>query len=389
MDEVFGRENFVANVVWQKKFAPQNDAKFMDANHDHLLAFAKDKAKVIINLLPRSETMDARYKNPDNDARGLWTAGDSLRREYREYAYYEIITPSGRKVLPPPGSSWRFNKEELPRLIEENRLWFGKNGNGVPRIKRFLSDVKQGIIAQTIWPHTEAGNTQEAKKEAIQFNNQDIFDTPKPERLVKRILEIATNENDLVLDSFLGSGTTAAVAHKINRRYIGIEMGEHAKTHCAARLKKVIDGEQGGISKSVNWQGGGGFTFYQLGEALFTAAGEIHADVRFSELAAYLWFYETHTPWQNPDTLSPLLGVHNDTAYYLLYNGILKDTSYGGGNILTAELLACLPEYQGKKIIYGLGRYLSDPYLTELAIEFRAIPQHVPIETNHKRRAGR
>jgi len=235
MDEIFGRGSFVANPIWQKKFAPQNDAKLIDANHDHLLAYAKDKGKVAINLLPRSEQMDARYKNPDNDPRGLWTAGDSLRREYREYAYYEIETPSGRKVKPPLGSSWRFNKEEVPRLIAENRLWFGKQGDGVPRIKRFLSDVKQGVIAQTIWAHTEVGNTQEAKKEAIQLNDSDIFDTPKPERLIKRVLELATNPGDLVLDSFLGSGTTCAVAHKMGRRYIGIELGEHARTHCYRR----------------------------------------------------------------------------------------------------------------------------------------------------------
>ncbi|WP_312266385.1 site-specific DNA-methyltransferase, partial [Neisseria sp.] len=268
-DEVFGRGNFVANVVWQKKFSPQNDAKLIDPNHDHLLVFAKNKEVFNINLLPRTEEMNSRYKNPDNDPRGAWTAGDSLRREFREYAYYEITTPSGRKVLPPPGSSWRFNKEEVPRLIAENRLWFGADGNGVPRIKRFLSDVKQGIIAQTIWQHTDVGNTQEAKKEVIKFNSRDIFDTPKPERLIKRILELATNPGDLVLDSFAGSGTTGAVAHKMGRRWIMVELGGHCHTHIIPRLQKVIDGtDQGGISKAVNWQGGGGFRYYRLAPTL-------------------------------------------------------------------------------------------------------------------------
>ncbi len=260
MDEIFGRKNFINNAIWQKKFAPQNDAKLMDANHDHMLVYAKNKELVKLNLLPRSAEMDARYKNPDNDSRGPWTSGDALRKEHRDYAYYEITTPSGRKVLPPPGSSWRFNKEDVPSLIADNRLWFGKDGNGVPRIKRFLTDVKDGIIPQTIWPHTDVGNTQEAKKEVIKFNSEDIFDTPKPERLIKRILEIATEEDNLVLDSFLGSGTTAAVAHKMGRRWIGIEMGEHAKTHCAPRLRKVVDGEQGGISEAVDWKGGGGLS---------------------------------------------------------------------------------------------------------------------------------
>ena len=290
MDEAFGRKNFVGNVIWQKKFSPQNDAKLMDADHDHILCFSENKELCALNLLERSESMNARYKNPDNDERGAWTSGDSLRKEHRDYAYYEIVIPSGRKVLPPPGSSWRFNKEDVPRLIAENRLWFGKNGDGVPRIKRFLKEVKEGIIPQTIWKHDEVGNTQEAKKETIAINSQDIFQTPKPERLIKRILEIATNTNDLVLDSFLGSGTTAAVAHKMGRRYIGIEMGDHAVTHCAPRLRKVIEGEQGGISEAVGWKGGGGFRFYKLGAPVFDTEGRINQEIRFAHLAAHIWF---------------------------------------------------------------------------------------------------
>lgn len=268
-DEVFGRSNFVANVIWQKKFAPQNDAKLIDANHDHILVYSKNKDSVSINLLPRSEEMNSRYKNPDNDPRGPWTAGDALRKEFREYAYYEISTPGGRKVLPPPGTSWRFNKEDVPRLIAENRLWFGSDGRGVPRIKRFLSEVKQGVVAQTIWLHTDVGNTQEAKKEVIKFNSENVFDTPKPERLIKRVIELATNPGDIILDSFAGSGTTGAVAHKMGRRWIMVELGDHCHTHIIPRLKKVIDGEdQGGISKAVNWKGGGGFRYYRLAPSL-------------------------------------------------------------------------------------------------------------------------
>jgi len=167
----------------------------------------------------------------------------------------------------------------------------------------------------------------------------------------------------------------------MQRRYIGIEMGEHAKTHCAVRLKKVVDGEQGGISQAVNWQGGGGFGFYQLGAALFTPEGTIHPDVRFIELAAYLWFYETHTTWHKPAMPSPLLGVHDNTAYYLLYNGILKDVSEHGGNILTEALLKKLPEHPGKKVIYALESYLDTFYLSQKNIQFHPIPQAVPTES--------
>jgi len=166
-------------------------------------------------------------------------------------------------------------------------------------------------------------------------------------------------------------------------------MGEHAKTHCAVRLQKVIDGEQGGISKAVGWQGGGGFSFYQLGAELFTATGEIHADVRFVELATYIWFYETHTAWQGANEASPLLGVHNDTAYYLLYNGILKDKSEQGGNILTKALLKELPRHKGKKVIYALESYLDNFYLDKRNIKFHPIPQAVPNASEHPRKAER
>ncbi|NJM12180.1 MAG: site-specific DNA-methyltransferase [Synechococcaceae cyanobacterium SM1_2_3] len=380
-DDIFGRKNFVGHVIWQKKFAPQNDTKLIDANHDHILCFSKNIALCQLNLLQRSDKMNDRYKNPDNDPRGPWTSDNPLRREYREYAYYEIETPFGRKVIPPPGSSWRFNKEDVPKLIADNRLYFGKDGKGVPRIKRFLSEVKIGIIPQTIWLHTEAGNTQEAKKEVIALNSKEIFDTPKPERLLTRILQIATNPNDLVLDSFLGSGTTAAVAHKMGRRYIGIEMGEHAETHCIPRLQKVIAGEQGGISQAVNWQGGGGFRYYTLADPVFLADGSINPAVRFPALAAYLWHFDTEQAASQTFD-SPFLGEHNGKAYYLLYNGILGDRTPQGGNVLTAAVLAHLLKvhpHPGPKVIYGVMTRLGTKRLAAENIEFKQIPYDVRV----------
>jgi len=376
MDEVFGRKNFIANIIWQKKFSPQNDTKLIDPDHDHIVTFAKNKGKCSFNLLPRSDTMNARYKNPDNDPRGPWTSGDSLRKEYREYAFYEITTPAGRKVIPPPGSSWRFNKEDVPRLIEENRLWFGTEGKGVPRIKRFLSEVKDGIIPQTIWKHDDVGNTQEAKKEVIKFNSDNIFDTPKPERLLKRIFEIATNSGDLVLDSFLGAGTTSAVAHKMGRRYIGIEMGEHCISHCSPRLQKVVEGEQGGISEAVNWKGGGGFSFYNLGEPVFDEHGKINPAIRYAHLASHIWFCETRTALDKPAT-SPLLGIFNGVAYYLLYNGILGDKRPAGGNVLTNPVLRQLPPFDGPKVIYGESSRFGAEKLKIEGITFKQTPYDI------------
>ena len=221
-------------------------------------------------------------------------------------------------------------------------------------MKKFLSEVQQGLVPSTLWIYQEVGTNGEASKnETIQlFPGETPFSTPKPERLIQRILHIATNPGDLVLDSFLGSGTTAAVAHKMGRRYIGIEMGEHAVTHCAPRLRKVIDGEQGGISKSVGWQGGGGFRFYRLGPPVFDEAGQIRADIRFPVLAAHVWFSETGHPW-NGGGDSPFLGVYDGHAYALLYNGILGDKRPNGGNVLTRATHA---RFNGPMTVLRFGR---------------------------------
>lgn len=268
-DEIFGRKNFVCNVIWQKKYSPANDAKWLSDNHDFIIVYAKNKETWRPNLLPRSEEMNARYKNLDNDPRGLWKAGDCSVKTYSASCDYSITTPSGRIVNPPAGYCWRYSKEKFEELRADNRIWFGPTGNNVPAIKRFLSDVKQGATALTVWTYDEVGHNQDAKKEVKEFNSSDVFSTPKPEKLIHRILTLATNPGDLVLDSFLGSGTTAAVAHKMGRRWIGIEMGDHIYSHCLPRLKKVIDCENaGGITKSVKWQGGGGFKFYELGSTL-------------------------------------------------------------------------------------------------------------------------
>ena len=220
-----------------------------------------------------------------------------------------------------------------------------------------------------------------SKKEINEiFKGSELFDTPKPERLIERILHIATNKGDIVIDSFLGSATTAAVAHKMNRRYIGIEIGDHAKTHCQPRLKKVVDGEQGGISKSVNWQGGGGFRFYQLGQTVFDEYGCLNADIKFPTLAAHIWYLETKTPL-NKQTPSAYLGSHNDIAYYLLYNGILGDKRPQGGNVLTSKVLDILPEitrHQDKQIvIYGESTRLGESRLRQANITFKQIPYDV------------
>lgn len=270
-DEIFGRQCFVDEVIWQRAFAPVNLKKTLSRSHDTILVYCKNSIGFELNKLPRSAETNSRYKNPDNDPRGPWTSGDLSVGPAIEKNIYEITTPSGRKCLPPKGYSWRVSKEKLQEMITEKKIYFGPTGENAPRIKRFLVDVKDGVVSTTLWTRNECGDNQEAKREikALFSDEKNPFDTPKPERLIQRILTLASNPGDLVLDSFLGSGTTAAVAQKMGRRWIGVEMGDHVYTHCIPRLKKVIDGEdQGGITKAVNWQGGGGFKFYELASSL-------------------------------------------------------------------------------------------------------------------------
>lgn len=267
-DMVFGRRNFVDEVIWQRAYAPINLKKTLSRCHDVILVYSKNSDGFQLNKLPRTAEANAAYKNPDNDPRGVWKSSDFSVGPAVEKNIYAITLPSGRVVYPPKGRSWVLSQERFEEFLADNRIWFGIKGDAVPSTKRFLSEVKDGMTAMTLWTYQEVGHNQDAKKEAKAFNSESVFATPKPEKLIERIIHLATNPGDLVLDSFLGSGTTAAVAHKMGRKYIGIELGEHAITHCYPRLKQVVDGEQGGISKAVNWQGGGGFKFYTLAPSL-------------------------------------------------------------------------------------------------------------------------
>ncbi|HPE60307.1 MAG TPA: site-specific DNA-methyltransferase [Thiolinea sp.] len=267
-DEIFGRQNFVANVLWQKRTSPESRL-LLGAAHDHILVYAKESAKIAFNKLPLSEEQAKNYKNPDQDPRGAWASTDFTAQGWRPNQMYKITTPAGTEYEPPLGRCWSNIEPEFKRLLTENRMWFGKDGTARPRIKNYLSEAS-GISAWSWWSNSEVGHNQEAKKEVNQmFGASESFSTPKPERLLKRVMEIATNAGDWVLDSFAGSGTTGAVAHKMGRKWIMVELGEHCHTHIIPRLQKVIDGtDQGGISKAVNWQGGGGFRYYKLAPSL-------------------------------------------------------------------------------------------------------------------------
>ena len=391
-DEVIGRRNFIADVAWEKSDSPRMDAKLFSTRYDHTLVYAKNITTLKINKVKVDEIPE-HYDKVDKDGRRYYlkplrAMGQNDGREDRPNLYYAMIAPDGTEVYPirADGSdgNWRWSKEKVannPTYIE----WV-KGRKGWSPYYKIYADANATRPPETLWSFAYAGSNRNSKSEqAALFGTEDAFTTPKPERLVQRILEIATDEGDLVLDSFLGSGTTTAVAHKMGRRWIGIEMGEHAKTHCAVRMKKVVDGEQGGISKAVKWQGGGGFRYYELGEAILNEDGSLTGDIPFDVMAAHVWFSETKTPYMGGKK-STVLGVHEGTAYALLYNGILKDRSVNGGNVLTRKTLDVIqadlaaarvdarpPEYE-KIVVYGEACRLMAPTLEALKIEFRQTP---------------
>lgn len=376
-DEIFGRSRFVTAIPWESRYSRSNDAVF-SLSHNYVFVYATDPDvwKNIRNRLPRTEEQAKQYKNPDKDPNGPWRAIPWDAPNIRENLSYPIKTPTGRVRHPPPGRHWSRTEIQWLDIVAAGLAYFGKSGDGAPSFKQYLKDSPP-IVPNTWWSHEDAGHTDEAKKEITNlFHSENTFATPKPERLIERILHIATNPGDLVLDSFLGSGTTAAVAHKMGRRYIGIEMGEHAVTHCAPRLRKVVEGEQGGVSQAVGWTGGGGFRFYRLGPPIFDAEGRINPEIRFAQLAAHVWFCETRTALRTKKRV-PLLGRHDGTAIYLLYNGVLGDRRPDGGNVLTGPVLNELPAHDGPKVIYGEACRIGPARLKNLGITFKQTPYDV------------
>ncbi len=340
MDEVFGRANFVAQCIWEKVYSPKSSAKFLSENHDYVVCYARDVSFWQRNLLPRTEKQDKAYKNLDNDHRGLWKAGDLSARNYYSVGRYPIACPSGRIISgPPQGMYWRVSKEKLHELDNDHRIWWGKDGNNVPAIKRFLSEVMEGVVPETIWTYQEVGHNQAAKQHLKELlpNEKELFITPKPEGLVQRILTLASNPGDWVLDSFAGSGTTGAVAHKMGRKWIMVELGEHCHTHIIPRMKKVIDREDpGGITKAVDWKGGGGFRYFRLAPSLlekdkwdnWIISSEYNATMLASAMAKHEGFV------YNPD----------DTSYWKQGRSTEKDYIFTTTNFVTIEYLDSIHE---------------------------------------------
>lgn len=384
MDEVFSPRCFVATIVWQKRYSRENLAAIGDV-HEYILVYAldPDRFKETRNKVSLDAKSARVYKNPNNDPRGRWRPVPMTAQEGHatEDQFYEIEAPSGRVFTPSEGRCWGVTKPTYERLKAAGRIYFGKKGNSQPNIIRYLDEV-EGLVPWTWWPHDEVGHTDEAKKEIHAFAAKtDAFPTPKPERLLRRIIEVATNPGDLVLDSFAGSGTTGAVAQKLGRRYVLVEMQDYARTLVAPRLRLVSEGgDPGGVTEAANWKGGAGFRFCELGNPLFDDSGAIRDGVSYADLAQHVYFAETGLPLPAaPNGKAPLLGVHDGTAVYLLYNGVLGDRRPEGGNVVTSSILSTLPAHDGPKVIYAEGCRLGAARLEREQILFRQTPYDVRV----------
>ena len=387
LDEVFGAGNFVATILWQKKYAVANDHKTIAPMHDFVLVYQRSPSWKR-NLLPRGKEKDNQYKyedelgvfRPDN-----YTCAKTA--EERPNLYYAITNPNtGEEIWPKRTRVWSYSQEENQRHLLEGLIYWGKDGKGrVPAYKRYKHALRNadGVVPQTLWPHVFAGHTDSSRKE-LRDVLHDVpsvsdFATPKPSLLIQRILQIATNEDSLILDSFAGSGSTGHAVLKQNaedgghRRFILIELeSEIARNVTAERVRRVSQGYTNNKGTAIAGLGSG-FQFCHLSAApLFDPTGQIRADVTFAQLAEFVWFVETGTGFTGRAD-SPLLGEHEGRAIYLLYNGILKDQSAVGGNVLTAQVYERLPGFAGPKVIYAAANRLGTRTTRE-GIAFKQTP---------------
>ena len=385
LNEVFGVRNFVASVIWQKRTSPEARLVLGPA-HDYVVVYAKslEHFKNSLHLIPLSGERAKEYKNPDNDPRGRWASVDLTGQtgHATPSQYWELVTPFGRRLRPPAGRCWAIAEGTFKELVKDNRIWFGKKGNARPRLKKFLSET-EGMTTWTWWPNNEVGHNQEATKELKDILGvADAFENPKPTRLIKRILQLSTAKDSLILDSFVGSGTTGQAVLQINkddggnRRFILIEIEQEiCQQVTAVRLKRVIEGYN-------NTEGlGGGFRYCTLGPTLFDAEGRIRGEVSFDELAHHVFFVETGEPLpKRVNGKTPFLGVSKGLAVYLLYNGILGDKSVDGGNVLTRSVLVSLLPHEGPRVIYGTSCRLGAERLRREGITFKQIPYAIRVD---------
>lgn len=377
-DDIFGEFNFISTIIWQKKYAASNDAKYFSDNHDYILCYAKFKNRNglksgwIRNLLPRTDKQNNLYKYDSNDGKGLWRPDNLTVKTYSKEYDYPITNPNtGKKYNPTKGRCWVTNKTVMAEWIAEKRVFFGKDGKGAPQLKRYLNEVQSGVVPMTLWLYEEVGHTDEARKElkVLFEDSTPPFDNPKPTRLIKQILRLSSDKNSIILDSFAGSGTTGHSVLDLNkedggnRKFIMVEMEDAvAKEITAERVKRAIE----------KYDYKDGFEYCELDKALFNENGQIEESCDFNQFATYIYFTETQTNIDLKKINQNLIGEHGDIEYYLIYKG--KDK-----NDLDKSFLKKIKRTGKKKIIYADRCLIDDMTLNKYNIVFKQIPYEVKV----------
>ncbi|HCE43963.1 MAG TPA: site-specific DNA-methyltransferase [Lentisphaeria bacterium] len=387
LDEIFGTDNFIAQIVWEKIHSTKNDAKYISDNHEYVLFYCKNIDNFSVNLLERTEKMDARYSNPDNDPRGNWSSGDLVASEERKEGYYDVTGPTGKVFNVPRGKHWVYSNNNLLQMIDEKRIWFGKDGSAFPRLKRFLSEVQQGKKADTLWKSFDVGHNQEAKRElkAIFSDLEEVpFATPKPLRLIEQILKLSTNKNSIILDSFAGSGTTAHAVLELNkedggnRKFILVEQEDYANTITAERVRRAIKGIKTAKNENLKKGTGGSFSYFELGPTI-----EMESLLKgknlpsFKEFARYLFYTATGEEFneKNISEKTGFIGASKNYEVFLFYK---PDLEWLKRNALTLDICKSLPKHKGKqRLVFAPAKYVDDHTCLEYRIDFCQLPYEI------------
>jgi adenine-specific DNA-methyltransferase len=384
MDEVFGEENFVATIIWEKVYSPKSSARFFSENHDYIMVYARRKESFELGLLPRTEEANARYENPDDDRRGAWKPGDLSARNPYSKGVYAIKCPGGRVIKgPPPGNYWRVSEENLWRLHADNRIWWGGDKNQVPAIKRFLTEVKQGLVPETIWSYKEVGHTQDAKRSLLEIFGDEFpaFTTTKPVELLKRIVRLSTENDSIVMDAFGGTGTTAQALLEMNReegaarRFLLIESEDYADSLTAERIRRVIKGVPKAKGEVLQNGLGGTFTYVEVGNPMhMESLLKGNKLPSFEDLAGYVFYTATGEDFDERAIIKKtgFIGTSERYDVYLLYE---PDLDYLKKTALTLDMARGLPKGSGKRrLVFAPTKYLDAIHLEEHRIDFCQLP---------------
>ena len=383
MDEVFGEENFMATIIWEKVYSPKSSAKYFSENHDFIIVYARDKEQFDLGLLPRTKEADKRYSNPDDDPRGAWKASDLSARNPYSRGIYAIQCPGGRRIEgPPAGRFWLYSEQKFWEMHEDNRIWWGEDGDQVPSVKRFLSEVKSGMVPETIWTYKEVGHTQRAKKTLLDIFPDDFpnFTTAKPVELISRILRLATDKDSIVLDSFAGSGTTAQAVLALNkedggnRRFVLVECEDYVDTLTAERVRRVVKGVPGAKDVSLAAGLGGTFSYFKLGrpmrrESMLKKSGL----PAYERLAGYIFFTATGEEFE-PERVNRdawFIGTSTLWDVFLIYD---TDIDTLKNLALTLDIAQKLPDSGRKRLVFAPTKYMDAELLHQHRILFSQLP---------------